>query len=221
MKITFTKNYNWAILPKKKKYHISEYDHRDLYDSNFRWVRKTRQKELCMPWRIGNELGWYILSPIDILMSPVDDVEIHLDEKELEDTQKFLGFKNLWKRDDSYISVSNDWMKLYQYRGVNGNWEAMFIPNGEGSIEWRLGFSIKIPKGYSLLLCPIEGAEKYEIPFGLLPEKYVNEMSSGDGISIAITPKVKFQLSRGEPFARIILIENETINAECENIENV
>lgn len=205
MKVIFKREFEWALLPEKKQFSSSDFDNKKLYENNFRWLRQNRKKELCFPWRSGNELGWYICSPIDVTLYPLEDIELSLDPKELENIHKVLGFKNLWKREGSYISVSNDWMKLYQFKGNTSSWETMFIPNGEGTIEWRLGFSVVIPDEYSILISPLEGDLGYSIPFGLLTKKHLSSMNSNGGISIALNPLKKVKLSRGAPIARIIV----------------
>jgi hypothetical protein len=211
MNVKFFREFDWSVLPIKKNYQPKQYDNRKLYSDNFRWVRQYRRKELCTPWRIGNELGWYVLSPIDVTIDYIDDMELTLDEKELESIHKLLGFKNLWKRDNGIIAVSNDWMKLYQFEGKDNQWETMFIPNGEGTFEWRLGFSMSIPNGYSILICPLEGCTDYTVPYGLLTEKHLSRMKGNGGISIAVKPHKKTQIRRGQSIARLILISNESL----------
>lgn len=215
MNITFRKEFDWAVLPEKKQIVPADHDNSELYSKNFRWVRQYRKKELCLPWRAGNELGWYILSPIDVTLYPVDDVELHLEPEELESTHRILGFKNLWKRDRSYISVPNDWMKLYQFRSGDQSWDAMFLPNGQGSVEWRQGFSISIPDKHSLLVMPIDSNAGVSIPFGLLTKKQLDQMSENGGVSLAVVPREKTTLTRGQPVARIILVSNESICAKA------
>ncbi len=216
MKVEFKKEYEWSLLPAKISVQSSVFDNSELYENNFRWLRQYRKKELCFSWRAGNELGWYIRSPIDVTLYPIEDTELSLDQKEFENINKVLGFKSLWKRENSFISVSNDWMKLYQFKSGSESWETMFIPNGEGSIEWRLGFTSIIPDDYSILICPLEDYSGYTVPYGILTKKYLDVMNAHGGISIAITPHSKVKLSRGDPIARVILISNQSVKAEHE-----
>jgi len=214
--VIFERQYDWAFLPIKKKADEVDSSIKELYEDNFRWLRQNRKKEYCAPWRVGNELGWYVCSPIDVTIYPLDDFEMSLDPNEMENIHKVLGFKNLWKRENSYISLKDDWLKLYQFKGKTGSWDTMFIPNGEGTVEWRLGFSIVIPNEYSLLICPLEENKGYSIPYGVLTSKQLSSMNSNGGVSIAIKPQKILKICRGEPIGRIILISTNSIKASHE-----
>jgi hypothetical protein len=221
MNVTFKREFEWAILPKKQSVQVTEHDNRELYEQNFRWVRQYRKKEFCLPWRVGHELGWYLYCPIDVTVYPIEDCELSLDERELESAHKLLNLRSIWKRENSYISVTNDWMKLYQFKGKNSNWEAMFIPNGDGTAEWRQGFSVATPDNYSLLISPLEKDLGLGVHYGLLLDKHNSAMRDNGGMSIAIKPNKIVRLNRGQPIARLIPIANESINMGCEYNSNV
>lgn len=91
-------------------------------------------------WLLGQELGWIVASPVSVTLSPLDDVQIAAgDDEEVRAAGRLFVREEFWRHDDGYIAVSrNDWLRTYQYRGADGRWQGMFLPNGQGSAEWRL-----------------------------------------------------------------------------------
>ena len=213
MEIVFTSHYDWVLPPRKNTIAVPK-EELAVYDT-FRWVRRSRRKELCYPWRLGQGLGWDVPSPIDVTIHPFDDIEISAAPAELENAHRTLGLNNFWDRGETFLSVSHDWMRLYQFRGAGNKWEGMFIPNGEGTVEWRLGFSADLPDGYSLLIAPHQDTTAIDVPYGVLSKKDVDKMNRIGGLSVPIKPKAtKTSLRRHDPIARLILIETATLTCD-------
>ena len=90
----------------------------------------------------------------------------------------------------------------------------MLIPNGERSIEWRLGLSIEIPNDYSIRVFQKQWQRSYNLLTGILTSKQLKKMEDISGFSVAIEPLENFKLSRGDVVASILLIPNNTFNHE-------
>src|SRR4051794_15862752 len=77
MEMVFAQKYEWALLPRKAEVDARAATVRaELYERHFRWIRRRRARELCWPWRLAEELGWLIPSPVDVTMAPLDDAEV-------------------------------------------------------------------------------------------------------------------------------------------------
>src|SRR5579862_9351242 len=77
MEVVFRQKYPWALLPYKHRVDLktSEAD-AIVYAQNFRFLRRWRAPEMCWPWRIAQESGWIIPSPVEIQVQPVDAQEV-------------------------------------------------------------------------------------------------------------------------------------------------
>lgn len=95
----------------------------------------------------------------------------------------------------------------------------MFVPNGDGTVEWRLGWSAEIPAGYYLLLLPFEERKGWELPTGLLDQKTLSRQAGTIGMSIPIKPLTTTTIRRGEIIGRLVLLPKESLVAKAEFIE--
>ena len=89
----------------------------------------------------------------------------------------------------------------------------MFIPNGQGTIEWHLGLTIDIPDAYFLLVMEAHRIQNLEVPVGVLDRHTLLKMNDTLGISIAIRPTGDSVLKRGQPIARIVLLHPNSLKA--------
>jgi hypothetical protein len=205
-------HYPWALLPHKNR--INQREARssaDLYDRHFRWIRRRRVAERCTPWRLGQELGWYVLSPVDVTMTPLDDIEVEFDDSELGTLGEVCGRQDLWRRQRSQLATSRtDWLRMFQFRNRDDTWSNMFVPNGEGTAEWRLGWSVDTPANLFMFIfgCNVDGLE---IPMGVLPPPVLSRMNESTGLSIAVRPLREVRISRGQPVARFILLPDTAL----------
>lgn len=213
--------HEWAILPYKE--HIDRAGPRqeaDLLARHFRYHRQFRRPEACPPWVMGQELGWTVVSPISVTVSPLDDIQVAAADSELPEAGRLLGRDEFWRRGEGYIAAGrNDWLRTHQFRGIDGGWQGMFLPNGQGSVEWRLGWSIQIPEGCFLMVTAPDNANGIEIPTGVLTDRQVNRTWEEEGgFSAAMRPLRRVALTRGQPIARIVLLTRETLQARIEEI---
>lgn len=201
----------WALVP--TEYRVDRSRVRDdarTYRESFRFVRAERRPELCPPWVMGQELGWRINSPIDIQFTPLDQVEVIADDAEAAGSA--TGRSELWKRERSHLAVHRStWLHLYQYETQHG-WENMFVPNGLGTVEWRLGWAADIPRGYFLLMLASERAGSPEVPTGILSSTAVSKMNNSGGLSVAMRP-TNLTIARGQEIARLILLHADSLQA--------
>jgi hypothetical protein len=213
--------YEWAILPCKQ--HVDRAAPREearLLAENFRYHRQFRRADACPPWVMGQELGWVIPSPIAVTLTPLDDVQLAADDAELREAGRLLGRDELWRRGEGLIATARtDWLRAHQYQGHDGAWQGMFLPNGEGSVEWRLGWALRIPEGCFLLVTALDDADGFTVPTGVLTDRQVNRTWDTDGFSIALRPDRPVRLTRGQPVARIVLLSRETLQARIEEAD--
>lgn len=218
--IGLRKLHPWALLPQKR--HIEKAPSREestLLEESFRYHRMARAKEFCPPWVLGQELGWQLLSPVTVDFSPVDDVQVS-GEVDPAEAGRVLDVTEFWLRGSTFMAAPrNSWIRSFQYRGRDGGWEAMFLPNGEGTVEWHLGWAARIPEDHFLMVSSLDEPMGLEIPTGVMTAKQVNRTWDGVGISVAIRPTARRRLTRGEPFARVMLIHRDTLQAKLEVVE--
>ncbi|MGW2883430.1 hypothetical protein ACWDBP_46250 [Streptomyces sp. NPDC001233] len=176
-------------------------------------MRAERRPEHCAPWVMGQELGWRIPSPVDITLSPLDQSELDPGDDPRTAAQA-AARGELWSRERSSLAVDRtNWLHLYQFRTEAG-WENMFLPNGAGSVEWHLGWNAEIPRGYFLLVAPLEtGPEGLEIPTGVISSTVCGRMSQGQGFGIAVRPTRPVTIARGQHIARLILLHADSLQA--------
>jgi hypothetical protein len=205
----------WAIVPSKPQ--VDRRGPRQesvLLERSFRFHRQFRYPEACPPWVLGQELGWQIASPVTVTLTPVDEVQIAGDDAEPREAARLLGREDFWRRGAGYIATGRtDWLRAFQYRGADGAWEGMFVPNGAGSVEWRLGWRIRIPDDTFLLVTSLEDSIGLTVPTGVLTAKQTNRTWDSGGFSIAVRPDHRVVVRRGQPIARLVLLGRESLQA--------
>lgn len=212
VELTARSLYPWAILPEKVRVDRTESRDRQISYAHFRWLRALRQREDCAPWRLGQEIGWYVRSPIDVQLTPLDDLQFEASPDELDQISAFSGRPEFWQRNGFYIATRrSDWLRLFQFEGAAG-WENMFVPNGGGSVEWRLGWAVNVPSAYFILILPAEGCDGLDVPIGVLAPSALSRMAQ-TGFSIAVQPVEAVKIRRGQAVARIVLVSGEALRA--------
>ncbi|GAA2507716.1 hypothetical protein [Winogradskya humida] len=204
----------WALVPQAHRIdRRGAREERDAYHDHFRYKRITRLASDCPPWVLGQELGWVVRSPITVEMTPVGDIDFGLPEGEdLRVVGNKVGRSEMWRRGAGWIATRDtDWLRFHDFQTPAG-WESMFLPNGAGTVEWRLGWGIQIPERYFVMVLGM-AEPGLTVPVGVIPARTANAMTSQGGFSIAIEPTRTVKLNRGDPVARIVLLHPESLQA--------
>lgn len=214
--VTFRTLQPWALLPAKPRVDRAEARaERDAYRESFRYLRVPRLPADCPPWVLGQELGWSVRSPLTLTMKPLDDVGLAVpDSEDPHQVGRRLGGQGMWQRGKDWIATGNTaWLHLGDYRTQGGNWEGMFLPNGLGTVEWRLGWAATVPTGtFLMVMPPPDGPPNgLTVPLGVIPAKAVNAMTARGGMSIAIRPHQDTTIHRGQEVARIVLLHPDSL----------
>ncbi len=90
----------------------------------------------------------------------------------------------------------------------------MFVPNGAGAAEWHLGWDVEIPDGMFLLVLPAPAIPGLEVPSRVLDHRTLLRACEGEGISIAVRPKATVAVKRGDPVARVVLLDSASVTAK-------
>jgi hypothetical protein len=106
------------------------------------------------------------------------------------------------------------WLRFHQYRTDEG-WQSMFIPNGEGSVEWKLGWDVDVPPEFCLMVLPWQPRVELEIPMGLLDAKTLQRFGAADGMSIAIRPVAPVRIAREQPIARVVPVHRSALQVDA------
>ncbi|WP_235517640.1 hypothetical protein [Curtobacterium sp. Leaf154] len=213
--LKFERLHPWALTPEKPSLDVRALrEERDLYAEHFKHKRIARLEADCPPYRMGFELGWEVRSPVSIRMRPLDDADLGLqDGEDIGSVGRRYGRTEAWDRDDGWVTTSGgSWMQMYDYRTASG-WEAMFLPNGQGTIEWHLGWTVDVPKGYFLATLPI-GATGIDVPLGVISDR-ANQSMLQNGFSLAFAPTSDVVIRRGTPVARIVLLHADSLQASA------
>ncbi|MFJ1789647.1 hypothetical protein ACIOML_35730 [Streptomyces anulatus] len=216
--VAFRPLQSWALPPEKPRTDRgAARAERDTYRDSFRYLRIPRLPADCPPWVLGQELGWAVRSPVTLTMKPLDDIGIAVPEREdAHQAGRRLGGAGMWQRGEEWIAARNaDWLHLGDYRAANGSWEGMFLPNGQGTVEWRLGWAATIPARTFLMVMPPPGSgpDGLRVPLGVIPAKSVNAMAGRGGMSIAVEPERPVTVHRGQEIARIVLLHSDSLRA--------
>ncbi|MFC5701443.1 hypothetical protein ACFPVX_09105 [Cohnella faecalis] len=216
LEVTFVKMTPWAIPPVKEKLVVHP-----VPDEDFRWIKQRRVKGACWPYRAAKELGWTIRSPIDVDIEPVSEMQITTEKpEEIAQIQHLSGISYWQQRENIYLGVKpSGWFQLHQFK-VRNNWYQMFIPNGEGTFEWRLGWSIKIPNEHVLLFQPLEDTDSsFVVHPGLLTAKGLERFHSGLGLPIAFEPRQTRRIRRNDPLAKLLVLHQSALSLKDTVIE--
>jgi hypothetical protein len=215
VEVRFRQLHPWSLPP--SKFSVDRKRSRadaEVYRDHFRFVRAERRPEHCAPWVIGQELGWRVHSPVDITFTPLDQIELD-GVTEPEAAGRATNRTELWQREKSHLAVEKtSWLHLHQFRTERG-WENMFLVNGAGTVEWRMGWAADLPRGYFLMVLPLQDTVDLEIPMGVLSSTSTTRMAKEHGMSIAVKPTAVTTIRRGEPIARIVLLHADSLQAQA------
>ncbi|MFW0179633.1 hypothetical protein [Rothia sp. P7208] len=207
----FREIHQWAVLPKK---HVADLgsarERRQILRQNFVHLRAERQPQFCPPWVQGATLGWRIFSPIDVTLSPLDQIEIAGGDF-VEASARAVGKRQIWTRGDATIALDPpSWLNSYEFETDDGN-QSMFLPNGLGTIEWRQGWTVEGWDDFGLLIVPSPQIPNLGVEIGLLSPATLERIMP-KGISIAVAPRCKVEIRRGDEIARLIPISRECMS---------
>src|SRR4051812_10174815 len=163
-----------------------------------RWPVDSRKRERGGPYPVGQSIGLDILSPVDVRFEPLDEVQFRCPEGQLAHFMSEHGIVEVWPRDGFYIGFRQvTVLRLYDF-AAGDHWEAMFIPNGDRTIEWRLGFDVELPDEYGLLVCPpADPVQGLTIPYGYLCPQVAVRSVAGTGFSLAVFPTAVADIRKG------------------------
>ncbi|MDW5327145.1 hypothetical protein [Plantactinospora sp. KLBMP9567] len=214
--VSFAAPYPWALAPRAARVDRERAKAESaLLRDSFRWVRRDRAPEFCPPWTMGQELGWRVCSPVDVAFTPLEQVEVE-SGNDPQAAATAAGASELWQREGTALAVSDSaWLHLYQYRSVKGHWENMFLPNGQGTVEWRLGWTVQIPRGYFLLVLPPDTETGIQVPVGILSSTVCDKMVVAGTAAIAIRPTEAMTVHRGQEIARLVLLHADSLRARA------
>lgn len=204
--------FEWAILPTRRKIDTKkDLEKRKVYSKGFRWYRAERQASFCKPFQLASTFGWLIHSPVDITFSPIEESQFEADDSEIQDIAQKAGFNHVWNRNGTNIGIKTEMpLRLYDFKKDN-NWEAMFILNGGGTLEWKLGFKINLKSNQHVLtLDNLSDPLNLCVP-GILSKEQLDRMNKKTGFSLAISPKKKLTVLRGDVVGIVTIITDETL----------
>lgn len=214
--VQFTPLQKWSLPPRKNQIdRTASREEQALARDGFRNHRVARLPIDCPPWVMGQELGWVVPSPVTIAMEPIRDIEFDVPAGEDPSTvARRLGVSEAWHRDNAWIGCRNaTWMRQFDFRGDHG-WEGMFLPNGAGTVEWRLGWAAQIPEDYFLLLADA-GVNGVSVPWGIVTARTVASMVERGGFSLPLEVTSPVTIRRGDPVARLILLHRDSLQARA------
>lgn len=214
--VCFRALHPWALLPFKRRVDAGAAERKAaLYSRELRWLRSSRVAALCWPFRLGQELGWLVPSPIDVRLTPLCELEVDPAPAATQDLAQVTDHTELWHRGRSALALKpTGWLRFHQYRTAEG-WMSMFVPNGERSVEWHLGWRVDIPDDAFLLVMPAHEARGLDVPLGILDAKTVRRLNATHGISIAVRPRRAVPIQRGQPIARLVLLHADSLRAKA------
>jgi hypothetical protein len=223
MQVTFRQVFPWAILPRKVKVDPEpKREEARLMEENFRWVRTSRAAELCRPWRLAQEVGWVIDSPVSVTMDALHDVQVDCPPEALRQVTNLANATENWlveRGERIHCTRTAGWLALYDFRHED-RYTRMFYVNGQGTVEWVMGWDVTIPPSYFLMLLPYEPIPNLEVISGVLDAKsLLKPLGRRIGFSLAVRPTGPVALRRGQPVARLILLHPDTFTVKA-NVES-
>lgn len=197
------------MLPEQRTADIEGAKERErLYRENFQYLRAARQPEFCAPWVLGQRIGWRVLSPVDVTVTPLPQVEVAGDDSAT--AAAAVGKREVWLRGGTALAMDRPpWLHLYRFRESDG-WGNMFVPNGHGTVEWRLGWSPDNVDALSIMIFPSENLPELGVLVGVLTPASLERMRP-TGFSVAFRPHGEVPIARGQEIARIVLVGRESM----------
>jgi hypothetical protein len=207
LKPMFKKLHDWAINPVRPEFDVqAQAEKRDAYRKGFRWLRAERLSGFCRPFIIGHSIGWQIASPIDITFFPIEEFQFQASETEAQALALKNGFNHLWERDGIYFGVATKTpIRMFDYV-IEGGHEAMFVLNGEGTLEWRLGFEVQPPSECGAYLMDDPTDPKGLCLPGFFSHDQIVRLNAQGGLSLAVKPTRVVKINRGDIIARLLLL---------------
>ena len=209
----FSRIYEWAVLPVHRSFDVkSAIEKRRLYKNNFRWLRSERVAGFCKPFQTANRIGWSFISPIDIKLSKIEEVQFEGSNEEAQQIATQLGLNHVWERGGIKIGIKTETpLRLYDFKRQEDIWEAMFIINGEGSLEWKLGFDINIHPNQNIIILDDPMNPKGICLNGVLSYKQLKKINESTGFALPVKPTSEIIIKRGDVIGMFMIVTNETI----------
>jgi hypothetical protein len=211
--VRFKKVVDLAILPIKEKAEVPQF-----HDDSARWVKSRRVKGACWPYRMAQEIGWTIVSPIDIDIHPVKEIQTSAaNPTEFARLKQLMPMEDWTQKDDILIGITPaSWYKIHEY-SHKGLYYPMFLPNGEGTFEWRQGWSVEVPDQHVILFQPLETQDGRFITYpGLLMGPSIPRVQEKLGIPLAFEPLQSCRIHRGEPIAKLLILPKSVLSLKSE-----
>ncbi|MGE7185621.1 hypothetical protein ACQKKK_17080 [Peribacillus sp. NPDC006672] len=211
--IKFNQLLDFAILPAKEKMVDPRWP-----DDSSRWIKTKRVKGVCWPYRMAKELGWTIHCPIDIDIQPVKEIQTSTKNlTEFARLKHMVPMEDWVQKQEVMIGLSPaGWYKIHEYE-YDGLYYPMLLPNGEGTFEWRQGWSIEIPVNHFILIQPIEMQDGRFIVYpGMLHGPTLARVQERLGLPLAFEPLKECRIRRGEPLAKLLVLPMSVLSIKSE-----
>lgn len=206
-----SKRYDWAVRPVSGAGGV---DRVEPPIDGFRHYRSVRSPERCAPRQRARASLLTVRSPVNVTFKPLVGYEFVCAEEKLGPFAAENGFVELWQRNGGYIAFTEaSGLRQYDFAGMIG-WEAMFLPNGSSTWEWRLGLNVELPDGSNLITLPCEDQPHLHIEPGILTGEDLKRMNATSGLSIAVRPLQHLTIKRGDPIATLLAFER-VIKLDC------
>ncbi|MGG4493014.1 hypothetical protein [Brevibacillus reuszeri] len=211
--IKFNQLLDFAILPAHEEIADTRWP-----DNSSRWIKTRRVKGICWPYRKAKELGWTIHCPVDIDIQPVKEIQTSIENlTELARLKHMVPMEDWVHKEDVIIGVTPAaWYKIHEYK-YRGLYYPMLLPNGEGTFEWRQGWSVEVPKNHFILIQPIETQDgRFIIYPGMLHGPTLTRVQERLGLPLAFEPLKECRIRRGEPLAKLLVLPMSVLSIKSE-----
>jgi hypothetical protein len=212
--VRISRRYPWAIFPVASRDAGQTRKIADWSDGDFRWLRRGRNSRRCPSFALAQRSLLTLLSPVDVHLHPLEEIQFDCPSETLGEFSETNAIREVWKTGDTFIGFrSPTGLRKYDFR-VQDHWEAMFLPNGENTIEWRLGLNVEIPDECALFFCSDPETAGVAVVPGMLTKARLDRMNSSTGLSIAVKPTVDVGVRRGQPIAMMLLVSVPLLDAK-------
>lgn len=223
MNVLFRQNYGWALLPYKLRVDQTTIaEDAEMYAKYFRWVRRWRVPELCWPWRMSQEVGWIVPSPVDVRVTPVVSRDVCVPPAERNVFTQMSGMVEIQESEDTqamFAGERENWLKIYQVEFQNA-YDSMFALESSGFVSWRLGWDIVLPPDRFAMFVPLPDWQDVEIAPDVLDQNTLQSCSQEFGVCLSIRPRRAVEIYRRQPLARLLILSKEDLEATAQGIDS-
>lgn len=217
MELTVKRRQDWAIAPTVEA-NLAIPELRPKL-RGFRWLSEGRSARRCPSFISAKKSLISFYSPVSFSARPAREITFSCRPEEISQFANENGLQEIWARDSDYIGFSEPTgLRAFEFWDCD-HWDTLFLPNGEGSFEVKLGLDLALEADQGLFVLPSRN-KGIEVIEGVVTSRQMKVMNERSGMSVAFRINDVISVRRGDLLATAIIIDLRSMNPTV-TLENV